>query len=60
LASVFVGVGLAVFLSSSVLGAGEAFDRRGASIPPAARFVAVASLLVWLAAISLGRYVAYE
>lgn len=60
LLSVFIGVGLAVFLSSSVLGAGDQFDRRGAAVPGRAKFVAVVSLLVWGAAISLGRYVAYE
>lgn len=60
LLSVFVGVGLAVFLSSSVLRAGNRFDREGVRIPGRAKFLAVASLLVWAAAISLGRYVAYE
>ena len=60
LASVFAGVGLAVFLSSSVLGVGDKFDRREAVIPACAKVFASLSLLMWLAAICLGRYVAYE
>ncbi len=60
IASVVVGVGLAVFLRVSVLGGGDAFDRGEVSVPVRAKAVAVLSIAVWLAAIGLGRYVAYE
>jgi hypothetical protein len=60
IASVVAGVVFAVFLRSSVFGAGDGFDRGGAVIPVRAKVVAVLSIAVWLAAIGLGRYVAYE
>jgi hypothetical protein len=60
LASVAVGVALAVYMNASVLKSGKSFDRDGAAMPLRAKLLACASVLVWLAAISLGRYVAYE
>jgi len=59
IASVVIGVVFAVFLRSSVF-AGDDFDRGDAVIPVRAKVVAVLSIAVWLAAIGLGRYVAYE
>jgi hypothetical protein len=60
IASVVVGVALALYIRSSALGIGGDFDRHVAAIPVRAKAAAVLSIAVWLAAIGLGRYVAYE
>ena len=66
LSSITIGVVLAALMSSSVLGAQSAFESGGGSgrfgldSPPVAKALAVVSILVWIAAIGFGRYMAYE
>lgn len=60
LGAVLVGVALAVFLYVSVLRGNVRGGRTETRIPGFAKVLAVVSILFWLAAISLGRYVAYE
>ncbi len=60
LLAVASGVTLAVVLNSLVFKAAPDVGRGAARISPAWKSMAVLSILVWLAAISLGRYVAYE
>jgi hypothetical protein len=55
-----MGVILAVFLNASVLRKASEPGRSATKIPGFAKVLAVASILFWLAAIGLGRYVAYE
>jgi len=60
LLAVVSGVTLAVVLNSLLFKAAPEIDRGVGRISPAWKAMAVMSILVWLAAISLGRYVAYE
>lgn len=60
LLAVLSGVTLAAILNSLVFKAAPDIDSGTARIPPALKGMAILSVLVWLAAISLGRYVAYE
>ena len=65
LSSIVIGVVLAALMSSSVLGAQSAFERGGPGrlaldSPPVAKALAVVSIVVWIAAIGFGRYMAYE
>jgi hypothetical protein len=60
LGAVFMGVTLAVFLNASVLRRASEPPLSATKIPGFAKVLAVASILFWLSAIGLGRYVAYE
>ena len=60
LLAVVSGVTLAAILNSIVFKAAPDIDSGAARISPAFKGMAILSILVWLAAISLGRYVAYE
>jgi hypothetical protein len=60
LLSIVIGLTLAALLSSSVLNIAAQFDRGDKDIPAGAKLTAAASLLLWVAAIGLGRYMAYE
>jgi hypothetical protein len=57
--SIALGIGVAGYFSRAVLGASDA-RRREARMPLALKVLAAASVAVWIVAISLGRYVAYE
>jgi hypothetical protein len=58
--AVVSGVTLATILNAAVFKAAPDIDGGAARISPTLKGMAVVSILVWLAAISLGRYVAYE
>lgn len=65
LSSIVIGVVLAALMSSSVLGAQSAFESGGSKglaldSPALAKALAVVSIIVWIAAIGFGRYMAYE
>jgi hypothetical protein len=57
--SIALGIGVAVYFNASVLGATDP-QRGGARMPVPLKVMAAASVAVWIIAISLGRYVAYE
>jgi hypothetical protein len=57
--SIALGIGVAVYFNRAVLSAPFA-TRRDARMPMPLKFMAAASVVVWIIAISLGRYVAYE
>lgn len=65
LSSIVIGVVLAALMSSSVLSSQSAFENGGLQrfdldSPPVAKTLAVVSIVVWIAAIGFGRYMAYE
>ena len=60
LSSIAIGVTLAALLSSRVLNVADAVDRGERAIPVVAKIMATCSILVWVAAIGFGRYMAYE
>jgi hypothetical protein len=60
LLSIVVGVALAAVLSSFVVGAANSPGRAHDTIPLYAKVLAAVSVIVWMAAIGVGRYMAYE
>ena len=60
LSSIAIGVTLAAVLSSRTLDVADAVDRGERFVPLAAKVMATCSILVWVAAIGFGRYMAYE
>jgi hypothetical protein len=60
LSSIVLGVIIAALLASKILGVADRFDRQEMEMPRYAKTLAALSILLWLAAISTGRYMAYE
>jgi hypothetical protein len=60
LASIVIGIAIAIVIKNSVLNKAAKFDAGQDAVPTRAKVLAVVSFAMWISAIGFGRYMAYE